>query len=532
MKPYNCPLCQDGPGFLIKHDKLVSEKDSIIAQQTLLENEEKKIILDQRNLKSQQEAHSSENCYQQLQKSLENIKIQKNNIVIMLKNVSAIQVKAIANKNRYQNHLKQLETCRLKVIQAAEELTVGECLVYRDFVNQHNEHGKKINNFVLVVLYREVENGDLLVLNLSNIIEYAKDGSCDAYFVADVFTFHMKQGGSGLFDRFHTIIISGDHGPHFSSAETIYHESTFYAKYKKKIRVLSLCSYHAYNRCDAAGAAVKQLARGRAKENLALISSSDYVFAVRENGQSNAWSYEFSTINRSKYVFDGNGCTDSFPVVQGQKLKLSEMCQLEYCFQDEFGNDSYQEGIVLARPIIGEPISSKQAFYVLDVSKGSKARGFCHKCSNRFQRPVYHETAKCLDMDHIHVSDNGGLFVTMNLNAVPDGSRLIGTQLNKAQQKASQSTKMGKFPCRFEECSYKSYNSAYNANKHMAGKHHEHESEATRKIKSYSKVEENDIKSKFEKKKPRKRTIGEFEEDKVSIVYKSKIIMILSLIHI
>ena len=486
MKPYNCPLCEDGPGYLIDHDKLTNEKCSITAQQILLVDEETKLNHQQRNNPTLQDV---------FQKKLEEIKKRKHETATRMKSVTEYQRKALKRKNKYETHLQQLEVCRPMVIKAAAELQLGECLVYRDFVNQHNEEGKKINNLVLVVLYRKEKDGDLLVFNLSNIVEFDNGGSCDAYFVADVFAFHLREGGSDLFNLFQTIIISGDHGPHFSSAETVFHESTFYAKYKKRIRVLNLCSYHAFNRCDAAGAAVKTLAHDKARQNLALITSSDYVFAVRDDGQRNAWSYEFVNINRSSHIFDGNGITDFLPIVNGEKLNLKEMCQLEYCFRDEHGNEAYQEGIVLARPIIGMPVSAKQEFHVLDVSKDSDDRGFCQSCSNHYQRPVYHVDKKCSNLNR-KVSNEGTLFDTMNLNAVPEETRLVGIQLNKAQKAASAKSTVGIFPCRFQNCGFKFYNTAYHANTHMSGKEHVNETEEARKDKLYSKPEADQMMSK------------------------------------
>ena len=317
----------EGPGYEPKAEKLRSEKIALEqAKKSVIEEEEENTLLQRNSAKD-----LSDDSKSRLQKQMEGIKERRSEIDKSLTSVTEKLRKAAVDVKKYQIHLKQLQTCRPRVIEAAEHLTIRQCLVYRDFVNQHNVQGRKINNFVLVVLYRETEGGELLTFNLSNIIEFDKKGSCDAYFVADVFTFHLKSianGGSGLFERFDTIIISGDHGPHFSSAETVYNESTFFPLYKKKIRVLSLCSYHAFNRCDAAGAAVKSLAYQKAKENLALISAEDYAYAVREDGQGNAWSYAFDTINRSSNVFDGNGITDFIPIVDGQKLKLSDMCEL------------------------------------------------------------------------------------------------------------------------------------------------------------------------------------------------------------
>ena len=485
----------EGPGYEPKAEKLRSEKIALEqAKKSVIEEEEENTLLQRNSAKD-----LSDDSKSRLQKQMEGIKERRSEIDKSLTSVTEKLRKAAVDVKKYQIHLKQLQTCRPRVIEAAEHLTIRQCLVYRDFVNQHNVQGRKINNFVLVVLYRETEGGELLTFNLSNIIEFDKKGSCDAYFVADVFTFHLKSianGGSGLFERFDTIIISGDHGPHFSSAETVYNESTFFPLYKKKIRVLSLCSYHAFNRCDAAGAAVKSLAYQKAKENLALISAEDYAYAVREDGQGNAWSYAFDTINRSSNVFDGNGITDFIPIVDGQKLKLSDMCELEYCFKDENGQDTYQEGIVLARPIIGEPVSNSPRLecYVLNVNKESKVRGFCQKCSNQNQRPMYHVDSNCSSRGHI----SGGLFESLNLNAVPDPCRLVGIQFTKAR-KAVEKSSLGKFPCRFENCTFKFYDYAHLANKHMLGNEHRHEPEDKKKSKLYSKEEAEKINPKMQK---------------------------------
>lgn len=508
VKPYNCQQCEKGPAYHQEVQNLSSEVKKLDDEMILVKEDEKKIISQQRNVSS---SVSNEN-YMHFKTILEDLKVRSHNIANKRNIVAATLRKTIAKERKYQIHQKQLETCRECVINASTDLKIGECLVYRDFVNQHNEEGKKINNFVLVVLYREVEGGPLLPHNISNIIEFANDGSCDSYFVADAFIFHLKkkeQGGSGLFEPFQTIIISGDHGPHFSSAETVYHESTFYERFDKKIRVLSLCSYHAFNRCDAAGAAVKSLAQKHSQQNLALISSSDYVFAVREDGQQNAWSYEFSTVNRSNDVFDGNGTTEYIAVYHGEKLRLSDMCQLEYCFVDESGKEAYQKGIVLARPVIGQPVSNTQEFFVIDVSKDSKERGFCTNCSNLNQRPMYHgKDQKCtVQGKELHLSE--GLFSRMNLYALPDPTRLHGTQLNKSQH-ARSNLKMGRFPCRFENCNFKSYNHKNQANAHMMGKHHEHETSDTRNEKLYTDEDARQIVAANPlEKKPKKRKVDE-----------------------
>ena len=91
----------------------------------------------------------------------------------------------------YHLHLKQYETCREECKQAEAQLVHGDgrCVLYRDFVNQYNEEGRKVNNLVLVKITRG-ENGELAVEKLHNFSTDKLSG-CDAYFVADVFAHHL-----------------------------------------------------------------------------------------------------------------------------------------------------------------------------------------------------------------------------------------------------------------------------------------------------------------------------------------------------
>jgi hypothetical protein len=72
-------------------------------------------------------------------------------------------------------HLKQYAVQRSAVHAREANLTVGECLVYRDFVNQHNENG--------VMRYRTTNKGSLQTRVLNH---FADAEACDAWFTADV----------------------------------------------------------------------------------------------------------------------------------------------------------------------------------------------------------------------------------------------------------------------------------------------------------------------------------------------------------
>ena len=168
--------------------------------------------------------------------------------------------------DKYEIHLQQYEQCRPYVEKIISNLGENECLIFRDFVNQYNERGSKINNLVLVLIERIDEV--TLRSKISNFCSDVSSQSCDKDFVADVFEFHLAPkgpNGSGLLSRFNTIYISGDHGPHFSSVYTIFNESRMMTRYQKRFHIISLCSYHCYNSCDAAGAETKTVARRLSK---------------------------------------------------------------------------------------------------------------------------------------------------------------------------------------------------------------------------------------------------------------------------
>ena len=95
----------------------------------------------------------------------------------------------------------------------------------------------QVKNLVLVVLWREVEGEKLRRLVIHNVCTDKATQSCDTYYNADVMDFHMTvvgENGTGLLsrERFNNIIFVGDHGPHFSGAETVYNESCMFEKYQ------------------------------------------------------------------------------------------------------------------------------------------------------------------------------------------------------------------------------------------------------------------------------------------------------------
>jgi hypothetical protein len=170
-----------------------------------------------------------------------------------------------ASKCLYERHLEQYEVCR-KVIKKIEcNLKPGEAVLYRDFVAQYMTGGGKLSNLVFVVLWHDGNKVGKFtqVMKFNHFCADKDTRSQDAYYMADVWKWFLggKQGSSQFLRReqIHTLYVSGDHGPHFSSIQTMWLESLFFDRYGILLHSFFLCSYHAFNRCDGAGVESKKL---------------------------------------------------------------------------------------------------------------------------------------------------------------------------------------------------------------------------------------------------------------------------------
>ena len=363
-----------------------------------------------------------------------------------------IDTKAI----RYLRHLKQYESARPWVKHLEKHLKVGECLVYRDFVNQHTGYGNKMNNLVLVFLWRDHPDQEQLhCFKLNHFCGDKATRSCDAFFVRDVFRLHLEKGEnrSGLFSLFHTMYVSGDHGPHFSSIETVYHESTWWSKYQIRVHIVSLCSYHAYNRCDGAGVESKRLSRQIHRETLGHGPrySSHFTKMTNESSYGNTFAVNFPTIDKSR---------DAFPkdLDRSGGFALKTMNEIIFDFTNEEGLSTRQDGIVLCRQVSG----GNDPFEVFDLIKRAPIDAICEPCSKANQRPIYHRGDYCPNIGKRKAPKD------FNLGTTVDDSRFTGPQDGRVSK--GKGKKGGLFVCRSPDCS-ENYKYASGANKHMMDKH-------------------------------------------------------------
>ena len=86
---------------------------------------------------------------------------------------------------KYELHMRQFETARSEVKKIEKNLEVGECLIYRDFVNQYTPDGKMVN-LVLVVMWRTSPGAELNVLKINHFCSDHQTNGATSFFVADV----------------------------------------------------------------------------------------------------------------------------------------------------------------------------------------------------------------------------------------------------------------------------------------------------------------------------------------------------------
>ena len=379
----------------------------------------------------------------------------------------------------YTTHLKQYESCRAVIKKIERNLKVGECVLYRDFVAAYNCEGSKIQNLVLVCLHRDVANGPLKVFKFNNLCDDKDSRSADPAYVADVFEFYFGKNGDpefkcSFFKQFHRVYISGDHGTHFSSIETMFNESRFKELYGVEFVMFFLCSYHAYNRCDGAGVESKKVSIREAKGRKSLRSASEVQVGLNGSNYSNSIAFKFAKISRNM---------NQFPkLVKGAKLRLRKMCEVKYTFVNEHGKLSSEEGVILCRlvPSVPEEKGGQKgdAYEVYDLRVEPPGGELCRVCSKEKQHPVRHKDATCPWVAEIlDAKKNAGNVKQSMLTAHgPDPSRIFGQQLDKAFRNQRKKI-VGTFPCTVLDADGlrcmdgHHYNMISHANSHMKKKH-------------------------------------------------------------
>ena len=393
---------------------------------------------------------------------------------------------------RYDRHLEQYATCRAIVKTLEQGLTVGEAVVYRDFVAQYMYEGSKVNNLLLVVLWRKTPGGILNVFKLNHFCSDKEERAHDSYYVADVFDWYFRCAGVTS-DFFRSrgitrIFLSGDHGSHFSSRATVFNESCMFQKYGVQIHCFFLCSYHCYNRCDPAGVESKRLSEQATKQRRGFKNAGQFAAALNNSAYHNSYGYEFKCINRDVSTFADahRGDKDEFKEV------IREKCEIKYEYIDQNGCVVRTPGIALCRAIPSLPTDKGggpgKPFEVLDLRKDPAEGKLCTPCSNSKQRPVWHGKKLC---PTIRENTEETILAKQKLRNAklhgPSDDRIVSTlqDCSKKQLKAhldavkkTLQEGVGQYPCKVVNCPFGFYTKAHGANQHMKGKHNFAEDDA------------------------------------------------------
>ena len=450
IKKVECPIHDEGPLLPLERVKLTKMQFDVVGKLSVTR-------------KALQEDKLSE----VLRKSEAQLQLELRELEALLRKLRDKEV-------LYANHKKQYEACRRTIKKIEASLVPGEAVIYRDFVAAYNCEGTKLQNLVLVVLWRETTGTPLQVWKFSNLCDDPNSRSADTYYVADVFEFyfgiqHGLQHSCPFFRQYgiKKIYVSGDHGPHFSSIATMYNESTMKEKYDLEVVIFFLCSYHCFNRCDGAGVEPKKLAKEHGKGRTSVRSSAEVASVLNASRYHNTHATDFPIINRNE---------DRFPTLaKDDSLNLRKMCQVQYSFVDQHGQQASEAGVILCRLTPAAPGESGELFEVYDLLAEPIGGPLCRVCSKFMQRPVRHGETNCPHL-HTRTDDYSESLKSELRKSYPNPNRIQGPQHNK-QWKQAGKLPQGEFPCRFENgrgttcMSGHHYNTAHNANKHMLQEH-------------------------------------------------------------
>ena len=193
---------------------------------------------------------------------------------------------------------------------------------------------------------------------------------------------NKESGDFGLLARASKLYIVGDHGPHFSAKRTAWAESTWRARFDIEVEPVFLCSYHAYNPCDGAGAECTRLWRKQAKTRRGGYTDIQLRGMINDSeSNQNLAALAFPVIARGTDIFPSSKRITDAP------CGLRKKCHLLYGFTNEHGVKEFQEGIVLCKLV-----STDDKWTVLDLLVRDTAKGeapLCQDCSDYYQRPVF-----------------------------------------------------------------------------------------------------------------------------------------------
>lgn len=164
FKPTECPIHDSGPLHVEKlktlnNEQHISQERLLSARNLIVHGRESNADVRQSRIDENRELEALKKLEQAVRKLRDHVKL-------------------------FELHVKQYEACRKTIKNFEANLKVGEGVMYRDFVAAYNCDGEKIQNLVLVFLWRSVDKGPLRVFKFNNLCGDEQTRSADAHFVA------------------------------------------------------------------------------------------------------------------------------------------------------------------------------------------------------------------------------------------------------------------------------------------------------------------------------------------------------------
>jgi hypothetical protein len=356
----------------------------------------------------------------------------------------------------YALHKAQFAVGRRNVTEREASLLVGEALIFRDYVNHHDLTGWKINCLHWVIRWRSYPGGPLNLLKIRHYCSDKMSQSCSAHYTVDVEQFHFKPYGPnnpGLFEelKITKVIFAGDHGPHFACFDTLYHEASCKKLYNIEVELLWLTSYHAYNRCDGAGAEDSTSHNTDTRGGLPREGALSWTNMTNESSDAKSWAYHFECVSQNETTFPSN---------------LNKIKHIKKWSEVKFLDHYRGPGLLKYRLVSGV---GDWTYGDLHPAAREGGDWLCDTCSTRNCAQVFHTRASlCPSPGDVHILPVH--FISM----VPDPARIQGEQIRRGAA-ARKSSKGPTYPCKFgcvtEGGRAQSSRSATAANKHMQIKH-------------------------------------------------------------
>ena len=284
---------------------------------------------------------------------------------------------------RYERHLNMLEVQRVYA-QSLDERILQDtrfAVVYEDFGAYYDVCGDKVIDLVLAVRHQD-EYGGIAWSIIHNFCRNEDFLSEDCYTVRDVWLHHLRK--SGELDKWDSIVVVRDGGAHFQNNRVSYLESCLSEMMKDNrvftYEVSALAKRHGYNIADSAISRVASVSRRLAISGTPPILAEQWADVVNDNDRfENTKAYFFDDIDRNP---------DNFP----DKLKdfkgIQQYCQFLYSYKNQYGNVIRDPGYVRARVV---STRGKFTFHdFLQRYRPSEWGSMCSDCSQKHQRPIYH----------------------------------------------------------------------------------------------------------------------------------------------